>query len=61
MVKLDSLKIGDFFKRTPTAHKVYKRGHFDRASKRYSCLDTNDHCREIFLSGKTQVHIEFEF
>jgi len=61
MIRLATLKKGEFFKRTENAKTVFVKGHYNRSSKKYSCLDTEDMNREIFLSGNKQVYIDFEY
>lgn len=58
---LKDVKIGDYFKRKGTSKTVWMRGSYDRPSRTYSCLDTEDICREIFLKGSTEVFIGFTY
>ena len=60
-VKLSAVKAGDYVKRTASANAVYIRGDYDRASKCYSLIDTEDHCREIFIKGDKIVYIGFTY
>ena len=64
-MKLKELKKGDFFTRKeieyPKDNQVWIRGHYDRTSKTYSCINFNDINREIFLKGTTPVYTNFIF
>jgi len=59
--KLSDLKKGEFFKRKPTARKVYTKGEYDRGSKRYGCEDYEAVGSEIFLKGDTLVYVGFDY
>jgi len=55
------LKKGEYFKRKVTSKTTYIRGEFCRELKKYSCIDTEDMNREIFLKGSTAITTEFEY
>ena len=61
IVKLSTVKNGEYFKKSETSKKVYIRGPFDRYSKAYSCRDFEDVNREIFVKGTTNVAVGFTF
>jgi hypothetical protein len=61
MYKLSDLKRGEFFKRKPTARKVYTKGEYDRGSKKYGCEDYEAVGSEIFLKGDTLVYVGFDY
>jgi hypothetical protein len=61
MYKLSDLKKGEFFKRKPTARKVYTKGDYDRGSKKYGCGDYEAVGDEIFLTGDTMVYVGFDY
>ena len=61
MYKLSDLKRREFFKRKPDARKVYRKGDYDRGSKKFSCMDEDDISREIFLKGDTMVYVGFDY
>jgi hypothetical protein len=61
MYKLSDLKKGEFFKRKPTARKVYTKGEYDRGSKKYGCGDYEAVGSEIFLKGDTLVYVGFDY
>ena len=53
---------GEYFRRTSTSAKVYIRGEYIRGTtRRYSCMDTEDANREIFLKGTTVVVVGFTY
>ena len=58
---LSNLKKGEFFKRKPTARKVYTKGDYDRGSKKYGCGDYEAAGDEIFLKGDTMVYVGFDY
>jgi len=58
---LSTLPKGAFFKRKPDAKKVYRKGDYDRSSRTYAGLDTDDISRSIPLKGATQVYVNFEY
>lgn len=60
--KLSTLPIGEHFKRKPDAKKVYQRGAYDRATRRY----VNTDCADVWgnglaLKGDTVVYIGFDY
>lgn len=61
-VKLKDIPFGMVFKRKADASKVYIRTNFvrDDGLNKYSCIDYDDSCREIFLKGDTVVYVGFE-
>lgn len=58
---IGALPQGEYFKRKPESHKVYTRDEYDRTMKRYSCGDTDDISREIWLKKDTVVWIGFSY
>ena len=60
-VVISALKKGHTFKRKPDAAATYIRNHFNRKDAfgpaSYSCTDTMDMNREIFLKPSTKVWI----
>jgi hypothetical protein len=61
MATLRDVKAGEFVTRKANLNKVYIKGAYDRATKRYSLTDTTDHCREIFLKADAIVFIGFTY
>lgn len=55
------VKPGDFIKRKPDAKTVYRKGDYDRATKTYTLVDTNDISRAIYLKATTPVVIGFTY
>ena len=62
-IKLKDTVKGEFIKRSETASKVYVRGEYVRGTgyNKFSCEDTEDINREIFLKGETIVFIGFTY
>ena len=60
-INVESIKQGEFVKRTETASKVYIRGSYDQATKRYSLTDSDDISREIFVKKGTSLLIGFTY
>lgn len=59
--KAADIKKGEYVMRKPDSKKVYMRGDYDRASKKYELLDCSDINRSIFVSGKTELVIGFTY
>ena len=59
--KLKDLRVGEFFKKSPAARKVYVRGHYERSDKRYYFSDTEDMNREGSAKGSTKVFAGFTY
>lgn len=60
-VAVEAIKQGEFVRRKADSLKTYKRGEYDRSTKRYSLIDCDDHCREIFVKRGTLLHVDFGF
>lgn len=62
LVKVKDLKKGELFKRKAGAAAVYVRGDYvrDTGLNKYSCIDYDDICREIFLKGDTLVTVNLD-
>lgn len=58
---ISSLRPGEYFKRTPSAKKVYRKGDYDRSERTYAGLDTDDIGRSIALKGDTRVYVGFDY
>lgn len=52
---------GEYVKRKPDAVKVYQRGEYDRATKRFSLVDCDDTSREIFVKADALVTVGFDY
>lgn len=61
MVKIESLGIGDFFKRKEGAKKTYVRGAYNRATKSYECQNWDDISDYVFIKKGKEVFTDFEF
>ena len=62
-VKLNTLPKGEFIKRAETTSKVYIKGDYIREDgyNRYSCEDTEDMNREVFIKGTALVWVGFTY
>ena len=59
--KLSDLKKGEYIKRKADARKVYRKGDYDRAERKYACMDEDDISRTIYLKGDTLVYVGFDY
>lgn len=59
--KLSDLKKGEFFKRKADARKVYRKGDYDRAERKFAGDDADDISRAIYLKGDTLVYVGFDY
>ena len=61
---VSKVKRGTFIKRTANAKKTYIRGEYIRdggwvdGKGRYSCMDTENICKEVFLKGNAIVFFD---
>lgn len=58
---VETLPKGEYVKRTPDAAKVYVRGDYDRATKRYSLRDASDINREVWVKRGTELFHGFTY
>lgn len=58
---IESLGLGDFFKRTDGAKKTFVRGKYSRFAKRYECVNYDDISDFILLAKGKEVFVNFEF
>ncbi|MND53799.1 hypothetical protein D3C80_448460 [compost metagenome] len=58
---VESIKKGEFVKRKADAKGVFIRGEYDKSSKRYSLVDTEDHCREIWVKKGAMLFVGFTY
>ena len=64
-IKVKDLKVGDFFtlstKEVVSSSSVWIRGNYERSTRKFSCINFEDSCKERFLSGDKLVIIDFDF
>lgn len=60
-VAVESIKAGEFVRRTADAKKTYQRGSFDKSTKRYSLVDCDDVNREVFIKKGTKLFVGFSY
>jgi hypothetical protein len=56
-----NIKPGEYFKRQADAKTVYVKGKYDKASKSFSAIDTEDINREIFIKATKPVFVGFDY
>jgi hypothetical protein len=61
MQALKTINKGDFLKRKIDSKKVYIRGDYCQSQKKYSCINIDDHCNEIFIKGDAIVASIYDF
>lgn len=59
--KVEDLKLGEYVKRKADAKKVYRRGEYDHATKRYALSDCDDICREVYVKRGTELFVGFTY
>ena len=57
---VESIARGEFVRRKADG-KVFIRGEYDRATRRFSLEDANDIGREVFVKRGTVLHIGFDY
>lgn len=61
MPKLKDVPKGEFVRRKPDARTTYKRGEYDRSTKRYELIDCDDINRAVYLRGDALVYVGFTY
>lgn len=61
MKTLRDIKPGEYFIRKLGAKTVYRKGEYCRINKSFSCIDTEDVCREISIKAKAFVWVGFTY
>jgi len=61
LIALREIKQGEYIKRTNEAKKVYIKAHYNRADKTFTCTDTDDIGRSIFIKADKMVVVEFDY
>jgi hypothetical protein len=61
VAKVEDIKLGEYVKRKADAKKVYRRGCYDAAIKRYALTDCEDINREVYVKKGTKLHIGFTY
>ena len=61
MVQIRDAAHGEFIRRKPGAKKTYVRGHYVRELRAFSCSDTEDWNREIFIKAGALVQVGFTY
>lgn len=61
LVAVESIKRGEFVRRSADAKKTYQRGAFDPSTRRYSLTDCDDVNREVFVKKGTKLFVGFSY
>lgn len=59
--KVETIKKGEYVRRNATTTKTYKRGDYDRSTKRYALIDCDDVSHEIYVKAGTMLAIGFTY
>lgn len=59
--RVEDIKRDEYVKRKPDAKKVYRRGGYDAASKRYALEDCEDINHEVYVKKGTKLYIGFTY
>jgi hypothetical protein len=59
--RLKDLPKGEFIKKTPGSKKVYRKGDYDRSSKRFQLDDYNDISNAVYVKGSAEVWAGFSY
>lgn len=58
---IESIKVGEYVRRSPTAHRTFIRGKYDQRERRYELRDTEDLNRSIWLRKGTNLVVGFTY
>ena len=59
--KVQDISRGEFVRKNPQAKITYKRGQYDRSTKRFALEDTTDISREVYVKRDTQLWVGFTY
>jgi hypothetical protein len=60
-IMLKNVKPGDFVKRKADANTVYIKGAYDRTTKSFELIDTDDINRVVYIKATKPVYIGFTY
>jgi len=60
-MKIQDLKVGEYFKRKETSKEIYTRQEYCRYNKKYTGDAESDISKQIYLKKDTIVFIDFEY
>lgn len=58
---VEAIRKGEYVRRNATTMKTYKRGDYDRSTKRYALISCDDVSREIYVKAGTMLVIGFTY
>jgi hypothetical protein len=58
---LNQIPKNEVFKRKDTAHDVYRKNHYNRREKDFSCSSQYDANKEVFIKANKLVYVGFTF
>lgn len=58
---LNKISKNDYFKRKIDSNKIYKKSHYDRSTKTFSCFNVDDINNEIFIKSNKIVFTGFTY
>lgn len=61
ITELSDLNVGDYFKLSLEAKRIYIKGGYLKEDKRFRCEDAEDISRERFLKPDSVVFTAFEY
>lgn len=60
-INIKSVKQGEYIKRKADAKTVFIKGAYDRATKSFECIDTEDMNRQVYIKADKPVFIGFTY
>ena len=60
LTALKRLPKGEYFTRKDTSKKTYIKGDYCRTTKKWSCINLDDHCDELFIKSGQLVFTDYE-
>ena len=61
LVPLNKLPRGEYVRLSPTTSITYRKGEYDRATKKFSLVDCDDTNRERLVRGDKVVYVGFDY
>ena len=59
--KVETVKQGEYVRRNATTMKTYKRGGYDRTTKRFKLVDCDDVNHTVMVKRGTILHVGFTY
>ena len=58
---VESIRPGEYVRRTEHAKKTYRRDAYNPSTRRYTLTDCDDICRTIEVKKGTRLHVGFTY